>query len=245
MSNVVISGTSGKSRTLSDVYSKSRYNPVGTVKQSVLSESQFQSKASSDWISADGRLILISEYPDLYSAIGTTYGSGSILGNPAFRIPNMQDRYSRMSGANPLGTCLNQGTAINGLGITGSSYCIQFCNIFSGWITTSALTGAATNHIHAPTDLGVALQHTESARLRYCVFTGVDNYFSDTMMLAQGASSGNACTTKGIRVVSGTTTAFNCSTQTANLVYNNATLSSSDSETRPDTVVLNWFIKIK
>jgi microcystin-dependent protein len=246
MADVIISGISGKSNTLSQVYSKSRYNPVGTVKQSILSETQFQSKASNDWVAADGRLILISDCPDLYSAIGTTYGSGLILGSPAFRIPNMQNRYSRMAGTNPLGTCLGQGTAIGSLGVTGSAYCIQyFATSFpSGWVTVSALVGSATNHIHAPTDLGVALQHVNNT-LRYCTFTGTDNYFSDTMMPCRATSFQPACTTKGIRVVSGSTQAFNGSTQTASIAYTPATLSSSDPETRPDTIILNWFIKIK
>jgi microcystin-dependent protein len=247
MANVIISGTSGKSGTLSDIYTKSRYNPVGTIKQSILSETQFQSKASNDWISADGRLILVSDCPDLYSAIGTTYGSGSILGSPAFRIPNMQDRYSRMTGTNSLGTCLGQGTAVGSLSIAGSAYCIQYyqTGFPSGWTNNPTLNGSATNHIHAPNNLGLALQHTSSNMLRYCVYTGSDNYFSDTYMASQDYTSGGACTTKGISVVSATTAAFNCSTQTASIAYTSATLSSSDSETRPETIVLNWFIKIK
>jgi hypothetical protein len=249
MADVIITGTSGKSGTLSTIYSKSRYNPVGSVKQSVLSEGQFQSKASSDWILADGRLLLVSSYPDLYSAITTTYGSGTLSGQPAFRVPDMRNRYARMSGSHSVGTCLSNSANVGSLSVSSFSFSLQCYQLGfpSGWYNVSSVVGSATNHSHSPTDLGVALQHDAGAsRLRWVAFTGSPSYISDTCMCGLPSSpTGTGRTCKGMAVISSTGSAVNDTTESIPIVYNNPVLSSSDPETRPDTIVLNWFIKIK
>ena len=40
------------------------------------------------WLECDGSLVLIADYPDLYAAIGTTYGSGT----DAFGLPNCKGK---------------------------------------------------------------------------------------------------------------------------------------------------------
>lgn len=53
------------------------------------------------WLLCDGVAYSSSAYPDLYNAIGTTFGSG---GSGTFRVPDMRNRFARgWSSQRPIG----------------------------------------------------------------------------------------------------------------------------------------------
>jgi microcystin-dependent protein len=57
-------------------------NPIGTV---ILSECLFE---VDDFILTDGRTLLISEYPELFAAIGIRFGGDGIIN---FKIPFLDE----------------------------------------------------------------------------------------------------------------------------------------------------------
>jgi len=54
-----------------------------------------------DWLPCDGRAVGRTAYPDLFNAIGTTWGTGD--GSTTFNIPNLQNRMLYGSGSRALG----------------------------------------------------------------------------------------------------------------------------------------------
>lgn len=56
----------------------------------------------SGWLLCNGQAISRSTYSDLFTAIGTTYGSGN--GTTTFNVPNMEARFPRMEAATRGGT---------------------------------------------------------------------------------------------------------------------------------------------
>jgi microcystin-dependent protein len=55
------------------------------------------------WLRAKGGLYLAEQYPALFARIGTTYNTGGEATNPQqFRVPNLDDKFIRASGAGSL-----------------------------------------------------------------------------------------------------------------------------------------------
>lgn len=67
--------------------------------------------APSGWLFCRGQEISRSEYPDLFTTIGTNYGAGD--GSTTFRVPNLQERFA-------VGVATSVGTAYT-LGATGGT----------------------------------------------------------------------------------------------------------------------------
>ena len=63
--------------------------------------------APSGWLVADGRAVSRSTYSDLFSAIGTTYGSGN--GSTTFNLPNLIGRFAEGAESSEVGTAMNAG----------------------------------------------------------------------------------------------------------------------------------------
>lgn len=67
-----------------------------------------------DFLLCDGRAVSRTEYPDLFAAIGTTYGSGD--GSKTFNLPNLVNKFIEGSGVGEIGQ--NKNAALPN--ITGS-----------------------------------------------------------------------------------------------------------------------------
>lgn len=63
--------------------------------------------APSGWLVADGSAVSRSAYSDLFSAIGTTYGSGN--GSSTFNLPNLIGRFAEGATATEVGTAMAAG----------------------------------------------------------------------------------------------------------------------------------------
>lgn len=87
--------------------------PVGAVQTFALTS------APTGWLACDGSAISRSTYSTLFSAIGTTFGSGN--GTTTFTIPDLRDRFVRSSGdSRAVGTTAAHTTALP----SGSSYTV-------------------------------------------------------------------------------------------------------------------------
>jgi microcystin-dependent protein len=62
------------------------------------------------YLIADGRLLFVSEYPELFAAIGYDYGNN---GSAQFRLPDLKGRFIR--GYNPTGTGYNANVSVGAL----------------------------------------------------------------------------------------------------------------------------------
>jgi len=71
---------------------QSRLTPVGTVIQYAGNGTPV-----GDWLDANGQAVLRSEYPDLFLAIGTTWGAGD--GVTTFQVPDLRGRVTVGAGA--------------------------------------------------------------------------------------------------------------------------------------------------
>jgi len=65
------------------------------------------SSAPTGYLKCDGSAISRSTYANLYSVIGTTYGSGD--GSTTFNLPNLQDKFLEGVGTNSLGAVKSAG----------------------------------------------------------------------------------------------------------------------------------------
>jgi microcystin-dependent protein len=237
MSDRIITGSADIQTTgginFSDIFKKMKENPVGTVTKSILSLPQFQTKAGDGWVLANGASLSTATYPELFAAIGYAYGGSG--GN--FNIPNMQNRYSRMSGSSSVGNCQSNSTSTSGLSLsTGSAS-------FSG---TNSFSPTGSRHEHGPGTLSSPIW-----------FDYKDIYYNASEVSGPNISFPNACAVtaggSGVTVYRNFVNLRGFSGKTissGNRCYRIGVgafpaLNGGDSETRPETVVLNWFVRIK
>jgi microcystin-dependent protein len=132
------------------------------------------------WLYCDGRSLLMTDYPDLYAAIGTTYGS---VDATHFNIPDTRGKVTAGAGA-------NYGT----LGQTAGAATVT---LLGGHLPSHAHTMG--NHTHNVTDhFHYMNNHTHAGVNHLHSFTGVDHthpipggQFSHTHAATQGVIGGN------------------------------------------------------
>jgi len=211
--------------------------PVGTVKESILSQAQFQTRAGDGWVLANGASLSTSAYPELFAAIGYTYGGSGAN----FNIPNMQNKYNRMSGASSVGTFQGQATKKNGLSIGGGDFYLAGGTPSGGVSFLSACHIHPCNCYYFPLTLNPG-GCTFRAGSPNTFFAGYCELRFRTQLSCNSFAYGCSKSSKGIKVV-GT---VNCAQGTASATINYSAPSlSSSSETRPNTIVLNWFVRVK
>ena len=97
------------------------------------------------WLLCDGSAVSRTQYPDLYSALGTAYGAGD--GSTTFNIPDMRGRH-------PVGAGAGVGTATSGSG-----------TVSGGTLTTRTRGqwGGEENHLNTSAESGLpSHNHTAS-----------------------------------------------------------------------------------
>ena len=224
--------TSG-SITMDEVFAFLDTEPVGTVKESILSEAQFQARAGDGWVRADGRSLSTTTYAELFGFISYTYGGSG----GSFNIPNMQNRYSRMSGASAVGTFQSYATKKNGLTLAGGVAALQ-----GGGICCLP----NPNHNHCPGTYRFPFTTVKSTRNTYRNFnvsTTTDSICLVTNFRPGGGIvQGNTTTQQGLQT-------YGCtSSGSSDVAYLNVVpicVLSTATETRPESIVLNWFVRVK
>lgn len=97
------------------------------------------------WLKCDGATLTEAAYPDLFAAIGTTYGTG---GAGTFKVPNTVDYFPvGASGSKPLGTAGGAATHTHGVSITTSTFTHSQATTTTGGGTLNRLTNP-TGHDH-------------------------------------------------------------------------------------------------
>lgn len=196
---------------------------VGDLKQSLLSEKQFIRLNGNNWVLADGRSIK-----------GSAFATLSGLTN----IPDMRGKFTRMAStpAN-LRVVQTDATAING--ISGSTIVSSNPTISrTGNSSISGTTGSGGAHNHNLTD--------HLGQLYYNDFTGggAGYLIKPTVVSPQSAVSNAHLTTLSTthtHSISGSATG---GTWGATGGSYSTTLSSTDTETRPENIALNYFVKV-
>jgi len=237
MSDRIITGAADIQTTgginFSDIFKRMRENPVGTTTRSILSLSQFQAKAGDGWVLANGASYLTASYPELFAAIGYTYGGSGAN----FNIPNMQNRYTRMSGSSPVGTCLSNTTSTANLTLSPGS---------SGFSPLGASFSSIGGHYHSAGTLSSPIWFDYN-KIDYNANTETSGpnitFPANSCAFVTGISNITVYRNfVNLRGQSGVTT---CGTRTYRIQSTLPSLGGGDVETRPDTIVLNWFIRIK
>jgi microcystin-dependent protein len=144
------------------------------------------------WVYADGATVLISNYPNLYSAIGTNWNTGPVAPTE-FMLPDLRNQFLRGDGASVVGTIeLNQNkshthTATSVVTDPGHTHGYTYSTVAGGAaISSSAPTPfgnanvGGTTSSYTPTPPGITVATTNAAnggtetrpdnkRVRFCV----------------------------------------------------------------------------
>ena len=126
--------------------------PIGSVQMYAKSSAPSDTANGGKWLVCDGASLVRSTYADLFSAIGTTYGTAD---STHFNVPDMRSRA-------PVGY---NGTA----GLTGRS--TRAINAVGGAESVALSTAQLASHAHGVTDPG----HTHSATSSAHTHTGSVN----------------------------------------------------------------------
>jgi microcystin-dependent protein len=189
--------------------------------------------APTGYLLCDGALVSRVTYATLFAAIGTTYGSGD--GSTTFNVPDLRDWFIRGKGASrTIGS--TQGSALgihtHGLSDPGHNHAIS----------NPTHSHTDSGHAHTVTDPG----HSHSTTIPLGV--GGGRYWnSDTgaaMYQASTAYSSSAAATGiGVAAASANIQASAQATSAAAATTGVSIGSFGDTETRPQNMAMNYYIK--
>ena len=187
--------------------------------------------APEGWLLCDGTAYSQTSYPTLYAALGSTYNTqtdpttNAAMATPGtgnFRVPNYKGAFIRGVGTPYAGDAVSLGgfqphkTAKNGLSETAGA--------FTGTSAGSSLTDVGHSH-------GVGAGNNYA-------------YGSGSATTWWASASGNAALTFTSATGSNSTSLNHSHSTTATGSVANGTISSTDLETRPHNVGVNYIIKI-
>ena len=92
-------------------------------------------------LACDGAAVSRAAYPELFGAIGTTFGAGD--GSTTFNLPDLRGRFVRGTGGNAAALGVAQGDAIRN--ISGQAGICGLATPGSGWLTVRGIDGVFTN----------------------------------------------------------------------------------------------------
>lgn len=200
--------------------------------------------APNGWLLCYGQAVSRTDYPNLFAAIGTTYGTGD--GSTTFNLPDLRGRVPAGKdnmGGTPANRLTSAGAGITGttLGAAGGS---QSHTLDATQIPAHNHTGTTGNesatHTHSGTTGTESNTHTHNSA-SYLWDTGSGN----TLIGATGGTSGYAVQTSTANNTSHTH-AFSTGGQSTNHTHSFTTANTgggtAHNNTQP-TIVLNHIIK--
>jgi microcystin-dependent protein len=219
---------------------------AGTATQTV-SAGVVTTTAPSGWLLANGNAISRTTYSSLFSAIGTTYGTGD--GSTTFNLPDLRGRL-------PMGAGTGVGLNASGTGVTsGTAMTARALGAWFGEETHLLTTAELASHTHANTvsggstgSMSANASHTHDIRMRADNSIVSGNYVlatSGTSVTYNSTSTGGT-NGGGAGNGDGKSVATNTDhTHTFTPSISNASAGSgSRHDTIPPCVVVNYLIKI-
>lgn len=177
------------------------------------------SSAPTGWLLCDGTAVSRTTYAKLFAVISTTFGSGD--GSTTFNLPNTAGAFLRSSGSQVVSAKTFDGSTV------GTK--LGHATAVNGLTASTSCTPSATVNT-------TSLAHTHSLTDFYGQTAGQD-YGSDTFPSAQNTNStANQADTTGSALGNHTHTATYS-------VSHVTTITSSDTETAPAAISLNFIIK--
>ena len=136
-------------------------NPTGTVIYVAMAS------APEGYLAADGSAVSRSLYPDLFAAIGSTFGAGD--GSTTFNLPDLRGEFIRglddgrgIDAGRTLGTAQDDATAINGLSLNDPQHTHSSAGSFSGGNTGSGNQVPQSTGSTGPASTGITLQSSDT-----------------------------------------------------------------------------------
>lgn len=182
------------------------------------------SSAPAGWLVCDGQAVSRTTYANLFSALGTTFGTGD--GSTTFNLPDLRGRFIRYDD--------NMGShGISGVSSTGAAS-----------RDTSRAHGSAQGQATAKNGLAVTNNTVTSvgmnANATHSHGVGAGNNF----MYGSGTVTGAGTAHPGGNAVTYASTTGSANIDHTHSVTSNVTLGNGDAETRPINIALNAIIKI-
>ena len=180
--------------------------------------------APSGWLLCDGSAISRTKYPGLFTALGTTYGTGD--GSTTFNLPDMRGVFPRGAGTN--------GTANYG-GVTGHTPAGGALGSKGGMKTAkNGLAASAPSFTgSSATSLGSDLTHNHT-------YTGV---YADGWQYG-GGTYNNVRNANQSQTTNNNSGNLNHSHSLTATGTNSAPTVTGDTETTPAFIALNYIVKI-
>lgn len=199
---------------------------VGSIKQSILTEAQFQAQAGTDWVAMKGQSVA-------GSVICVTYSLCT--------LPDARNRFLRNSDAadTSLRGLVSDSTAKNGLDLTGDvagGTASLSGSVSGGTASNGSLSVSDSGHTHGYVRTDFVLAAGDVAGVASGMYNGTQTTVST------GSTSANVSLSGSIS----STAASNGTLAVSNTAANNGTLAidAGDSETAPDHIIVNTFVKI-
>lgn len=176
------------------------------------------SAAPTGWLLCDGSAVSRTTYATLFAAIGTSFGAGD--GSTTFNLPNTAGLFLRSSGSQ----------TVSAKSFVGGS------------------VGAKTGHTTAPNGLAATTSCTPTATVNSTSLAHTHSLsdFYGQLIVDIGAASEAGVVAANSTANQADTTGSALSTHSHTAIYNVShvtTLSSSDTETAPAAISLNFIIK--
>lgn len=220
---------------------KTEYVEVSSGFQSGFITNFAGTSAPAGWLLCQGQEVSISSYPDLYKALGTTYGAttngSGATGTTHFRVPDLRGR--AVAGAGPGGT----GDGSTGSGkISGTTIQPKGVGYWTGAtdVTISGLESGAPSHTHSWNPNSHT--HTASGTHSHTVYGSSTAYENSGGTRYTTSLTGSNLTT-GARVTVGASTTIGSSTSGATMNEATPQNASSSHENRQPYIGLNFIIK--
>lgn len=187
--------------------------------------------APTGWLLCFGQAISRTDYADLFSIVGTTYGVGN--GSTTFNVPDLRGR--TIAGVDNMGG--SAAGRLSGTTITGGADAVGEV----GGAQTHALSGAEISHRHNFIISIMDNNYMATGQMGGLLNAGAYRYSSGTWGSAYpDGSAGNLVNTGGTGGVSVTTGRYASQGDTDTNSYMN---SSAHNNVQP-TMVLNYIIKV-
>ena len=207
------------------------------------------SAAPAGWLMCGGQAVNRSDYPALFSTIGTTYGAGN--GSTTFNVPDLRGRV--VAGEDDMGgtaanrlTSGNSGIAGTTLGAAGGDERMHL-HQHANTVTNNAVTSGNDNadHTHSGSTGNDSPDHTHAVSVANAgTFSGIigSNGHGGTMQPWTGGTGGRSAFHQH-SFTSGGRSSNHQHSVTSNVTISNVNFGAGSSQNVQPTMIMNYIIK--